>query len=356
MKVLHVVESFGSGVAKFIELLVNGSEDLNHTILYNERGIPIEKLKVRFNHKTNFIQWKSVRREISIINDIKALVELNIIIKKNKYNVVHLHSTKAGILGQFISLFYPNISFLYTPNGASFARTDVSKKIKFLYIFIEKIVWKWGRANIICVSKSEADLYMNIGVKSCFINNGIKVDSGIKAKTNVNDELIIITSGRISTQKNPSLFNQIALAFEQNKAIKFVWIGDGELKEVLTSTNIKVTGWLLPKDVERYLSEANVYISTALWEGLPFSVLEAMKIGLPLLLSDCIGNVDLVRDSENGFLFKNHQEAIECITIYLKNKSYILSHGLASYNLLKTEYNEEKMFNQYRALYIKRRD
>ena len=67
-------------------------------------------------------------------------------------------------------------------------------------------------------------------------------------------------------QKNPALFNEIASAFVNNSSVKFTWIGDGNQRNFLSSPNITITGWVSHTEVEKYLSEANLYISTALWK------------------------------------------------------------------------------------------
>ena len=87
-----------------------------------------------------------------------------------------------------------------------------------------------------------------------------------------------------------------------NSNLQFIWCGDGELRAELTSPNIKCTGWMERKELEIYLANADIYLSTSLWEGMPLSVLEAMSIGLPVVLSDCVGNRDLVEN--NGFYIK----------------------------------------------------
>ncbi|MBK6979684.1 MAG: glycosyltransferase [Cytophagaceae bacterium] len=82
--------------------------------------------------------------------------------------------------------------------------------------------------------------------------------------------LTILTSGRISSQKNPSLFNAIALSFKDYPQVSFVWVGEGELSHCLTANNITITGWVSKEETNKYYSVADIYLSTALWEGLPF--------------------------------------------------------------------------------------
>ena len=99
------------------------------------------------------------------------------------------------------------------------------------------------------------------GIKNVtFINNGIK-PLQVEKKVNTSDKITIISVGRLSIQKNPKLFNDIALEFINNSNVQFIWCGDGELKSELTSPNIKCTGWIERKELENYLANADIYLN-----------------------------------------------------------------------------------------------
>lgn len=213
---------------------------------------------------------------------------------------------------------------------------------------MEKFASFFG-GKIIACSQSEKEAIEEQGIKSVtFINNGIK-SLQIEKKVNTSDKTTIISVGRLSIQKNPKLFNDIALEFIDNPNIQFIWCGDGELKSELTSPNIKCTGWIERKELENYLSYADIYLSTSLWEGLPLSVLEAMSIGLPVVLSDCVGNRDLV--DNNGFLYINKIEAIKNINELLKNKIWINKKGHNSKIIVENNFNMRNMAISYLNIY-----
>jgi glycosyltransferase involved in cell wall biosynthesis len=228
-------------------------------------------------------------------------------------------------------------------------RKDVSALTRNIFATIEKAV-SILPAKIVGVSKSEADVYRKIGMKADYVNNGKYFPQ--HSQKNINDSVLnIVTTGRATQQKNPSAFNEIASAFVNNPTVNFIWIGDGNQRNFLISPNIKITGWISHTEVEKYLRKANLYISTALWEGLSYAVLEAMSMRLPLLLSNCPGNSDLVINNINGFLFNNNHEAIYFIHQYLKQKELLQKHGNASLNMLQTSFNVERMANGYRKIY-----
>lgn len=349
MKVVHVTEAFEGGVIEFLRCLTHSTSEIEHTIIYGRHQF-FEKAKSAFPSSVKFIAWKNIETKISPLKDIRALINLIEILETQKpFDVLHLHSAKANILGRIASKKIKQHKVIYSPHGATFLRKDVSAFTRNIFALIEKSAGIFP-ATIIGVSKSEADAYKKIGMKADYVNNG-KYFAKYKFGKKETGILNIVTTGRAAVQKNPAAFNQVASAFINYPEIKFIWIGDGIQRNLLTSANIKITGWIEHSDVEKYLSESHLYISTALWEGLPYAVLEAMSMQLPLLLSNCPGNSDLVINNINGFLFNDTKQAIDFIHQYLQNKQLLHKHGEASLNMLQTTFNVEQMAEGYRKVY-----
>ena len=78
----------------------------------------------------------------------------------------------------------------------------------------------------------------------------------------------------------------------------------------LAEAGVEVTGWLPRDEVARQLERADVYLSTSSWEGMPVSVIEAMLAGRPVIVSDCAGNVDVVRHLQTGLIYATASDAI----------------------------------------------
>ncbi|HYK46458.1 MAG TPA: glycosyltransferase, partial [Parafilimonas sp.] len=253
------------------------------------------------------------------------------------------------ILGRVAARTIGHKKVIYAPHGATFLRKDVSAFTRTAYATIEK-AFSIFPAKVVGVSKSEAEAYRRIGIKAEFINNG-KYFPFAAEHEKEKDTFTIVTTGRAARQKNPALFNEIAVKLKHDKHIKFIWIGDGVERSLLTSPNIVVSGWVEKTEVERILSTANLYLSTALWEGLPYAVLEAMSMRLPLLLTDCPGNSDLVENGLNGFLYKDANEAVHHIYEYLRRKDLAQQHGDASFEMLQTAFSIEQMAAGYRKIY-----
>jgi glycosyltransferase involved in cell wall biosynthesis len=358
MKIVHVVEAFASGIAVFINSLVENMPDDFHVIIHGERELVMKSEDVkRIFPKANvlFIRWNSAGRSISLKKDVAAFRELYSLLKglnaEGRVDAVHLHSSKSGFLGRAVCMTLGIKNVIYTPNGAPFL---IGQSIfsNTLYKILEK-VGSWFGGTVVCCSLSEWKAYRELGIDATNINNGIPVKALPKARPSVKpgNGFRVITSGRIAYQKNPSLFNAIARYFEELPSFEFVWVGDGDGRPLLTAKNIQVTGWLPGEEAKALITGADVYISTAKFEGLSFAGLEALELQKPMLLTDCIGNRDMAGNGSNGDLFRSEDDAVIKIMRYFNNRPMLPVMGMHSAALCAQEFNVKSTYSQYRQLY-----
>jgi glycosyltransferase involved in cell wall biosynthesis len=370
MKIVHVVEPFASGIAVFVKSLVENMKDDFHIVIHGERELVMRAVEVKktfIGENVRFVRWKSAQREISLRKDLRAFTELLSILKelkrKNEVDAVHLHSSKSGFIGRLACKLAGIENVFYTPNGAPFLVS--SKKIKnFFYRAFEKLGNRFG-GKVVCCSVSEMIAYRNLGIEAININNGISLKPAATVPdistladnkrelqlTKSAGEFLIVTSARISHQKNPAMFNEIAQKFQHLPQFRFVWIGDGEDRDKLTAKNILVTGWLSPNASKRLVSNADVYLSTSNFEGLSFSVLEALASKKPVLLRDCVGNKDIVKNGLNGDLFETADGAVLKIMQYANNPGMLPLMGEYSNEFCRQEFNIKSTSVMYRNLY-----
>ena len=355
-KVLHIVEAFGSGIFSFLVDLVNGTcEDFDITIVYGIRDETVENFKDYFNKNVKFIKVQNFTRSINPKKDIKAYKEVKKIIQEIKPEIVHLHSSKAGIIGR-LAVNGNKIKMFYNPHGFSFLKQDASKLKRKIYWLIEKCTAIFNKkCTIIGCSKGEYEEAKKLNKNSICINNGINIHKlneetkNFKEKEISYNNLRICTVGRIEYQKNPEMFNKIAKDFPN---LKFTWIGDGDLRDILTSKNITITGWKSKNEVLKIINEQDVFILPSLWEGLPISLLEAMYMKKICIVSDCIGNRDVIVNGENGFVCDNIEKYKLIINGIRKNNNIKLIIEKA-YNDIMNKYTIQKMNSMYIKNYNK---
>jgi len=356
LKVVHIIEALGGGVYTYFRDLSTffGDDEVNKnietTIIYsgNRKEIDAQKIKSEFSNGVNLIQVNMVR-EFSPIQDLKSAFQLAKEIKKMNPDVIHLHSSKAGVLGRIAYFFlFKKKKLFYTPHGYSFLRTDISKTVKNIYWGIEKNFQRFFGGTIVACGDTEFEIAKGIG-NAKLVRNGIDIANVQEHfAPHQNEKLTIGIMARITAARNPEMFNQIALKFPD---FNFVWIGDGELRPLITAPNIRITGWILDrKTVLKELNNIDIYMQISLWEGLPIAVLEAMALQKPVIATNIIGNKDAVLHNETGFLFTDINE-LESFFEILKDPQTRDSFGKNALARCRNLFDKNQNFKQLLALY-----
>ena len=355
MKVVHIIEALGGGVYTYFKDLSfyfgeQEVRDISTTIIYSgmRKEIDPEKIESEFSKGISLIRLDMVR-EFSPIEDLKSVLQLRKELKKLNPDIIHLHSSKAGVLGRIATfLLFDRKKIYYTPHGYSFLRADISTITKKIYWTIEKGFQKFFGGITIACGDTEYEIAQKLG-KSRLVRNGINIaEIQQQLSPQKNEILTIGIVARITSARNPKLFNAIALRFPN---FNFVWIGDGEMSSLLTAPNIKITGWSTNRiKVLKELNAIDIYIQTSLWEGLPIAVLEAMAMKKPVLATNIIGNKDIVTPNETGFLFNDIEELDDYFEL-LKDEKKRTNFGNKALERCYTLFDKNKNFKALSNLY-----
>ena len=344
-RVLFVVEAFGGGVFTYMVDLANELiKKYDMFIAYAIRPQTPKNYKDYFDKRIHLIEVKNFTRSINPLKDLKALLEVKNIAKEVCPDIIHLHSSKAGVIGR-LAFNGKDASLFYTPHGYSFLMENYKPMKRKMFHLIETIMAKRRCVTISC-SLGEHRETLKLTKRAVYVNNGInteKLDKMLEKVEKVNHPFTVFTLGRICHQKNPDLFNKIAEAMPD---IKFLWIGDGELRNELKSPNIEITGWVDREKALTLSMNADVFILTSLWEGLPISLLESMYMKKLCVVSDVIGNHDVIDDGKNGFVCRNVSSFQKCI----KTKNIDELIDSAFYDIERT-YNTSVMAEEYSTIY-----
>lgn len=312
-KILYVVEAMGGGVFTYIVDLANELvKEYDMYIAYAVRIQTPSNYYKYFDRRIHLIEVKNFGREINPIKDIKAFSEIKEIVKKLNPDIIHFHSSKAGVIGR-IAFNGKQMPMFYTPHGYSFLMKNYNTTRRMLFRMIETLCAKTNCMTISC-SAGEYQETLKLTRHAMYINNGINTKTLQKMveEVEVKDHpFTVFTLGRICYQKNPILFNRVAEAMPD---VRFLWIGEGELQNELKASNIEITGWSERADALRKSMNADVFILTSLWEGLPISLLECMYMKKPCVVSDVIGNHDVIRNEENGYVCNSVDDFVKAIS------------------------------------------
>ncbi len=358
MKVVHIVEALAGGVNTYFKDLSFFFGDneikktIDTTIIYssNRKEVDSQRTRNEFSKGVSLLELNMVRH-FSPFQDLKSIIKLTKELKKLNPDIIHLHSSKAGVLGRIACfLLFKKKKIFYTPHGYAFLRTDISELSKKTYWIIEKYFQLIFGGETIACGDTEYEIASRIG-KSVLVRNGIDINSVRENFIEKKNEILTIgIVGRITFARNPYLFNKIAKKYPD---LNFVWIGDGELNHEITAPNIRITGWMLEQsNVLRELNAIDVYIQTSLWEGLPIAVLEAMALQKPVLATNVIGNKDIVVHNETGFLFDTIDELDPFLEI-LKDEKNRRDFGKKSLERCSILFDKNKNFKALISCYFK---
>ena len=328
-------------------VLVTGIGENIHSIL-EEEGIP--------NYRS-----KHLIRNMNIISDVKAFIEIRKMLKEIAPNIIATHSSKAGIIGR-IAGWTLRIPTVFTAHGWSFTE-GVSSKRRIFYMFIEKIVGTFSDG-IITVSKYDSDLARDSKVvpvhKLHTIHNGVHEYKHPKRVKRLDCEPTIIMVARFARPKK-----QLALLKALQKLKLVGWnvrfAGEGPLLN--EAINYVKANQLCERveflgdrnDVMELLQQSDVFVLLSDWEGLPLSILEAMRSGLPIIASDVGGVKEAVHQSINGYIIpKNNEAELICkLSEILTSSALRLEMGNESRKLFETHFTFKKMLDETDKYYEK---
>ena len=315
----------------------------------------------------------TLKRNISLIDDIRSFIWLYKHFRTYKYDVVHTHSSKTGVLGRLAAKLAGISMVVHTVHGFAFPAAD-SNLMRFLYIFLEFVGAKCSD-KIICLHEVDRQICIDtLKAKPSQLEifpNGVDFDvyspgtqdqvRTLRAKESFNDgSLVVGMIGRLWHQKNPQAFLNSAQEILKNRTdVTFIFIGDGELKEHLESSlnenekdNIKFLGW--SNNTAEWLKIFDVFVLPSLWEGMPLAIIEALSTGVPCIVSDIPGNNHLVADGKNGFLFPlaKPDELTEKILLLLDNDELRFKMAQTAYLNATERFDIDKRVEKISNLYV----
>lgn len=347
-RILFIVEAMGGGVFTYIVDLANQLvKEYEMYIAYAVRSQTPINYKEYFDNRIHLIEVKNFTRKINFIKDVKAFYEIQEIAEDIQPDIIHLHSSKAGALGRWAFNGH-RISVYYTPHGYSFLMSNYNILKRWIFHAIEAVSAKRCCTTISC-SVGEHYETLKLTKRAFFVDNGINCDEVDKCLIGIEETehpFTVFTLGRICYQKNPDLFNEIAEALPD---IRFLWIGDGELREKLIAPNIEVTGWVDRRRALEKCMNADAFMLTSLWEGLPMSLLEAMYLGKACVVSDVIGNHDVIHNGINGYVCREVKDFTDAINRVKGADREQLTK--AAFNDVQTKYNTKVMAMKYSQIF-----
>jgi glycosyltransferase involved in cell wall biosynthesis len=310
---------------------------------------------------------KYLKRSINPFCDLMAIYEIRQLIKILRPDIVHLNSTKAGVLGSFAK-FGLKTKLVYTAHGFVF-NEPLPHALKMFYLALEKTASDF-RDMIIAVSgadKNSALAYNLISKdKITTVHNGIgQIDflqkNEAKQKLNLPFDkfLFVVVAGFYKTKGLDILADAASNLNEWTKnQCQFVLIGDGpeykNLKSKIQNLKLDNTIKLLGKidNARKYLKGFDCFILPSRKEGFPYVILEAMQAGLPVIAGDVGGIREALGDAGIIIPPENPAELCKAISGIMQNKKTAEELSIKSKQRSQI-FTEEKMLEETKKVYLK---
>jgi len=319
--------------------------------------------------------FKNLKREINPFRDLIVIMELANFIHKGRYDIVHTHSSKAGVVGRIAAWLALTPAIVHTVHGLPFHRYQPEVK-KQVFIWIEKFSNLFCH-KIVAVTQTIIDTMLgyNIGnpnkylmIRSAFDTDIYKVDGDDhKSKTRErfgikNDDIVVGKIARLSPLKGHKyILNAFKQISNKNPKTKLLIVGNGELEYDLKrfveanslQESVIFTGLITPEEIPGIIEIMDILVHTSLLEGLARVIPQAIMMEKPIISFDLDGAHEVILDGKNGFLIRPEDEdQLAEKIIHLCNNPYLINQfGKFGKIFIGDQFCSSKMVEQIETLY-----
>jgi glycosyltransferase involved in cell wall biosynthesis len=284
-KIMHVTDAFNGGVFEVILELTKLYPNHEYTILYRSHDWDPKSNEGKFDSSNiKMIKW-----EKSLFSKYIQLLKLII---TEKPDLIHLHSTLAGLVGRLM----PGASgfSIYSPHAFAFQKLDIPKMARSCIFVLEKNLQKRTKANV-AFWPIEMSLFKELNGKAETIFAPVMIE---KYRQNARGDLKgaiqklefstlhMISIGRLAPQKDPGFFLEVVNELKNVIPVFPIWYGDGtQFPETeLLKSGIQKRGWMEQDEIFRELQGKRVVaVLTSRWESGPITLFEVLNAGIPVV-------------------------------------------------------------------------
>jgi len=314
-------------------------------------------------------------REINVLKDLKALWKVYRIIRREKPDIVHTHTAKAGTLGRLAAILAGVPVKVHTFHGHIFDGYFSGLATK-VFIAIERFLGRFTDKVVVVSNSVENDVSVRYNIiskgKVAVIKLGFELEKFFEADKNEgrlrqelgigSDVLLIGIVGRLVPIKNHKMFfDTIKLLYAKRYTLnaKFIIVGDGELRHELENyagglgikDKVVFLGWR--RDLENIYADLDIVCLTSLNEGTPVSLIEAMASGKSVVATDVGGVRDIVKNNENGLLVQSNDVDgfNKALLNMLEDREKRLEMGRYGRKFVNENFRKERLIKDTENLY-----
>lgn len=368
LSVVQVVTRMNTGgVAVLVSDLVLEMDSMNFDVTL-VRGVcqaGEEDYLLAREIKVGEVVISSLKRSLSPVMDLISFVRIAKVIRRLKPDIVHTHTSKAGLLGRVAArVFSPRSKVVHTYHG-HLLHGYFSKIATAVLVSTEKSLARISDVLITMGNEVKENLVqVGIGAPEQFVVAfpGVKVKKPnlvntevLKFKSKHDDEVIFTFVGRLSPIKRCDRIIHLAKALETHSSkVHFLIIGDGELRKSLEEESIGLpitfVGW--QSNTEDWLAVTDAGILLSDNEAVPLAMIEAGLAGLPLIATNVGSMSDVVIDKVNGYLVEtNMDDIIEKVLLIANDSSLRELMGVKGRELAIENFSVGAMISKHEQIY-----
>ncbi len=324
----------------------------------------------------SLIEITELQNEGGLLSDFRAFLKLYRIIRKERPHIIHLHLFKARILGGLAAKLAGVPIIIQTFHGHVFREYYDAFKTAII-LLIERFIGRFVTDEIIAISDNQKEDLIQFGIsksdKIRVMSIGLELDrflnveekrGELRRELDLSDECTLVgIVGRLVPIKGHLYFLRAAkdvLDTLGNSRVRFLIIGDGELRKELESQcrelgiekSVIFLGWR--NDLERIYADLDVVVLSSLNEGTPVSVIEAMASGKAVAATKVGGVSDIIKDGVSGILVpsKDHISLAQAIIKLLNDPKLRLTLGNEGRKRVYPEYDVSNLVKNMENFYM----
>ncbi|MDF5706270.1 MAG: glycosyltransferase family 4 protein [Nostoc sp. S4] len=379
MKILHICAIGGT-----VETLLRPQIDyfLSQNLSVEIACSPGSEVK-KLQNQGYVIHPIEIARRISLLKNLRSIYQLTQLIRQNQYDLVHIHTPIAAVLGRIAAKLAGVKRIVYTAHGFPFHDRSSPSQYRF-YFTVEKFA---ALITDLILTQNHEDIATAKKLNLCppeklgYLGNGVDINRFQRDRLNSthqiqlrkslgipdNTNLIIGTIGRITQKKGSGyLIEAAAKLLPDFPNLQVLIIGSqlsSDPEPFYTKLIQKIQSLGIEKhviltgereDIPEVLGLLDIFtLPTFTHEGLPRSILEAMSMGLPVVTTDIRGCREAVIHEKTGLIVppENSEKLAEALGILLSNSQLRQSYGQASRERVEVTYDEELVFERLNKYY-----
>lgn len=373
IKVLHIITRLCVGGAQEVVLkIVHGLDNKKYetTLVCGPEDIAIDSAEIS---GIRIIIMPQLVRRVSPIKDLITFIKLYFFIRREKFDIVHTHTSKAGVLGRIAAKLSGAPIIFHMPHGSIFHSVYFNSVAIFILSKIEKVA-ALCTDKIIVGSDNEREDFLsnNIGNKGKYVRipyyfirqqfYDVKVDKQAKKKElNIPDgAFLLVNIARLVPEKGHMFcLEALRKVLDEVPNVMLLIVGEGRLRKAVETKiaelnlqrNVILTGFR--EDIPEILSITDISLHTSLWEGTPLAIAEAMFLGKAVIATRVGGIPEIIKNGVNGILVQpqNANELAKSIVSLSKDKTLLSNLGREAQRYASSRFESKTIINELNNLY-----